>query len=313
MGGVTNSRNPLIPAYVHHCRPHIVTSIAVIGPGAIGGTVAAWLLQDSALEVTICARTPFRSLEVETPAGKISAAPRIVTDVAMAAPADWVFVATKTYDAEPTSRWFPTLVGPQTRVAILQNGVEHLARFAPYLDAARILPVVVDLPAERKAPGIIQQRRFGALLVPNIGDGVAFAALFAHSKIEAKTTADFVSAMWRKLCVNCAGAVFALTLQPPRIVARDDIAALMLGLMRECLAVGAAEGAEIEPAFPESVIAGYRATMSDAINSMHADRIAGRPMELDARNGVIVRLGAKHGIPTPLNALMVTLLETSQG
>jgi 2-dehydropantoate 2-reductase len=50
----------------------------------------------------------------------------------------------------------------------------------------------------------------------------------------------------------------------------------------------------------------------DAKNSMLADRLAGRPMEIDARNGVIVRLGRKHGIAAPMNALMVALLEAVQ-
>jgi 2-dehydropantoate 2-reductase len=63
----------------------------------------------------------------------------------------------------------------------------------------------------------------------------------------------------------------------------------------------------------ESVLSGYRAAPPDSVNSMHADRIAGRPMEIEARNGVIVRVGRKHGIPTPLNALFVELLEAAQG
>jgi 2-dehydropantoate 2-reductase len=290
-----------------------LTTVAIIGPGAIGATVAAWLAQDPALKITLCARTRFAKLEVDTPAGKLTAAPPIVTDPAHAEPADWVLIATKTYDADATARWFPALMQSNTRFAVLQNGVEHIARFAPYLDAARIVPVVVDLPAERKAPGIVHQRRLGGVLAPNIADGADFAALFANTQIEARTTGDFVSAMWRKLCVNCAGAVFALTMQPPRIVARESIAALMCALMEESLAVACAEGASIEASFPDSVINGYRAAASDAINSMHGDRIAGRPMEIDARNGVIVRLGAKHGIATPLNAAMVALLEACAG
>jgi 2-dehydropantoate 2-reductase len=59
----------------------------------------------------------------------------------------------------------------------------------------------------------------------------------------------------------------------------------------------------------ESVIDLFRKGPADAINSMHADRLAGRPMEIDARNGVIVRLGSKHGIPTPVSQIIVALLE----
>ena len=59
-------------------------------------------------------------------------------------------------------------------------------------------------------------------------------------------------------------------------------------------------------------MSGARRAPRDAGNSMLADRRAGRPMEIDARNGVIVRLGRKHGIPAPMNALMVALLEAAQ-
>ncbi len=62
---------------------------------------------------------------------------------------------------------------------------------------------------------------------------------------------------------------------------------------------------------PEAVIAGYRAGAPDGINSLHADRLAGRPMELDARNGVIVRRGALYGIPTPANAMIVALINAA--
>jgi 2-dehydropantoate 2-reductase len=58
----------------------------------------------------------------------------------------------------------------------------------------------------------------------------------------------------------------------------------------------------------EAVLGNYRAAPADSINSLHADRMAGRPMEIDARNGVIVRLGKKHGIPTPCNEMAVALL-----
>jgi len=80
-------------------------------------------------------------------------------------------------------------------------------------------------------------------------------------------------------------------------------------IVRECIAVGRAEGARLEDSLADTVVQRYRASPPDSLNSIHADRLAGRPMELDARNGVIVRLGKKHGIPTPANAMAAALLE----
>jgi 2-dehydropantoate 2-reductase len=288
------------------------TRIALIGPGAIGATVACWLAQSPDLDVTVCARTPFERLVVETPDGTIEADPLILTDPARAPPVDWALVATKTYDAPAASLWLERLVGPDTRVAVLQNGVEHVARFAPYLPAERIVPVMVDIPAERKAPGNIWQRREGVLIAPAGPDGEAFVRLFARTKLKASTHADFRTVLWRKLCVNCAGAVNGIALQPHRISHDPDIADFMRGLVAECVAVGRAEGAVLDDDTPRRVVEGYQASPGDSVNSLLADRLAGGRSEYDARNGVIVRLGEKHNIPTPLNRLATALLRAAE-
>ncbi|HTU09871.1 MAG TPA: 2-dehydropantoate 2-reductase [Allosphingosinicella sp.] len=289
-----------------------LVSIALVGPGAIGATVAGWLAQSPDLDLIVCARTPFQRLVVDAPDGRIEAAPRILTDPAAAGPADWALVATKTYDAPAAALWLERLVGPETRVAVLQNGVEHVARFAPYVPAARILPVMVDIPAERKAPGHIWQRREGVLTVPAGPDGEAFVRLFAQTPLRVSTHGDFTSILWRKLCVNCAGAVNGIALRPHRIAGDPDIAAFMRGLIEECVAVGRAEGAVLDDETARRVVEGYQASPGDSVNSLLADRLAGGRSEYDARNGVIVRLGEKHGIPTPLNRLAAALLRVAE-
>lgn len=284
-----------------------MTRIAVVGTGAVGSSIAAWLIAAPGHDVTLCVRTPFETLRVETPEGMLESTPRLLTDPASASPVDWVLVVTKTYDAPGAQRWLDHLVGPDTRVAILQNGVDHRTRF-PGLDPARIAPVIVDIPAERRAPGDVVQRRNGSLTVPDDAAGRAFAALFAHSPIETVLTDDWLSAAWRKLAVNCAGAVNALTLQPAGIAHDDEAAELMRALIRECIAVGRAEGATLPDDLPEQVIDGYRNGPTDSVNSIHADRLASRPTEADARNGVIARLGARHGIDAPLNRMADVVL-----
>jgi 2-dehydropantoate 2-reductase len=289
-----------------------MASILLIGPGAIGATLTAWLCQDDRHDVAVGARTPFDSIEVETPEGVIRAQPRVFTDVSQARPVEWVLVSTKAYDSDSAASWFSAAVGPSTRVAIIQNGVEHVERFEKHVDRERIVPVMIDLPADRVSPGRTVQRGPAHIVVPAGRNGADFVQLFAHTNFHAKQSDDFKTAVWRKLCLNCAGAPCAVVLRPQGIVHQPGVAELMRTLVRECVAVGRAEGAKLEDSIPDEIVERALRGSKTNGNSMYADRVAGRPMEYDARNGVIVRKGKAHGIAAPMNALMVALLEAVQ-
>lgn len=286
--------------------------IAIVGPGAIGGAVALWLDRTGHHEVVLCARRPLDELSMDTPAGRISARLQVCIDPASAPRVDFVLVATKAYDVVSSAAWLRQLVAPETTVAILQNGVEHCERFAPYVPLDHILPVMVGISAERPSPNHILQRGATRMSVPDTPRGRAFAALFAGTPVEVSPVADFKTALWRKLCGNSAGAINALLLQPTRVMHDAKIAELTLAIVREAVAVGRAEGAVLDDSVAQAVLQGMRNAPPDSINSMQADRMAGRPMEIDARNGAIIRLGAKHGIPTPCNAMATALLEAME-
>ena len=286
-------------------------TIAIIGPGAIGGILAAWLAQDPANDVTVCVRTPFDHLEVETPSGRITARPRVLTSVVDATPVDWVLITTKAYDAVATAEWLPSLRREDTCVVVLQNGVEHVERFSRFVPVAQLVPAVIDCPAERTAPGRMRQRGASWIVVPDTANGRAFVPLFAKTNFDVRTD-DVTTRAWAKLCINAPGAISAILMKPTGVIQVEPIPELTRGMVRECIAVGRAEGAVLDDAIVEAVVEGARKAPPDGLNSLIADRMAGRPMEIDARNGAVVRLGRKHGIPTPLNEMAVALLTAAQ-
>jgi 2-dehydropantoate 2-reductase len=285
-----------------------MAKITLIGPGAIGSTLAAWLSQRREHEITVGARTPFDSIELEHPSGRFKATPRVLTDPAQAMTADWVLVATKAYDSDAAARWFGS-IGDRTRLAVIQNGVEHVQRFSSYLDASRIVPVMIDCPATRHSPGRVTQGGPIHMVVPEGPHGAEFVGLFSGLGLDVRETPDFVTAVWKKLCLNSAGAVSAALLAPAGIAHHAGVAEIQREIVRECIAVGRAKGAVLGDEIADEIVERMRRGPRDASNSMLADRRAGRPMEIDARNGVIVRLGRAHGIAAPMNALMVALLE----
>jgi 2-dehydropantoate 2-reductase len=283
--------------------------VAIVGVGAIGGVLAALLEVTGRHQITLCTRRPLAQLTVKTPLGVVIVKAANLTDPAQAEPADWVLVATKTYDAQAAAAWFPALCKENAPVAVVQNGVEHRERFSLYMNNDRILPVIIDCPVERHPDGLVHQRGAAQMKVESSKQGREFAELFAGSNAHIELTDDFLTAAWSKLCINSAGVLSALTMKPAGVLRDEAMAEIALGIVAECAAVGRAEGAQLDDSIAQKVLNGYRAQPPDSINSMLADRLAGRPMEIDARNGVIVRTGASHGIKTPMNQMAAALLQ----
>lgn len=311
--------------------------VAVVGVGAIGGVIAALLHSAGRHQITLCTRRPLGQLIVRTPNGDVQVEATNLTDDVLASPVDWVIVATKTYDTEGAARWVEPLASGGGLIAVIQNGVEHRERFAQIIPEDRSLPVIIDCPVERNPDGLVVQRgdvkmsveagllgtEFASLFTPSVS-GVElvskslstsnygqFEARFKHTTVTIDLTGDFLTASWRKLCFNSAGAISALTLQPAGVLRDPEMGRTAFDIVTECAAVARALGANLDPNIAQQVLEGYRAQPFDSVNSMLADRLAGRPMEIDARNGVIVRKGEALGIPTPLNRLIVALLRAA--
>lgn len=286
-----------------------MANVAVVGVGAIGGVLAGLLETSQSHEITLCTRRPLATLTIATPDGPVSVRFHNATDASQTEPVDWILCATKTYDAVSAAKWFPGLSGPETRLAVIQNGVEHRENFAGLFAADRILPVVIDVPAERRSDSDILQRAAASMRVEDSAQGADFAALFANTKAKLDLADDFLTAAWAKLCINAAGVISALTLKPAGVLRDEALGEVALGIVAECVAVGRAEGANLDDATGERVLAGVRAGSPLSVNSLLADRLANRQTEIDARNGVIARRGALHGIPTPLNSMAVALFK----
>ncbi|MGY4263669.1 2-dehydropantoate 2-reductase [Bradyrhizobium sp. USDA 4519] len=128
-------------------------------------------------------------------------------------------------------------------------------------------------------------------------------------------SADFTTLAWRKLLLNAvANPITALTLQRQAVFRRADVKALCRAILEEAANVGRADGAQLAPDEAELMLATLLTYPPDAGTSMYFDRVAGRPFEADALTGAIVAAGERHGVPTPLNGLLLTLLRaTSDG
>jgi len=286
-------------------------TVAVLGLGNIGAAIAGSLCAAGHHDVVGCARDRLDRLVLERPEGTVEVCLRTLADPAEAQPVDWVLLCTKAHQTPSVAPWLARLCQASTRVAVLQNGIGHAARVAPYIGAASAVPAVVYYNGERPGPGRVRLRRGGDLDLAVADDalGREFASLLDGTLMRVRLSADFTTRLWRKLLVNAvANPMTALTLQRQGVMRRDDVHALCLAVLEEAAVVGRAEGARLAEDEPARIMDGLFSFPPDAGTSMYFDRLAGRALEIDALTGAIVAAADRHGIAVPLNRALFALL-----
>ena len=282
--------------------------IALIGPGAIGTTIAA-VLHDAGRTPLLCGRTAHPELRLRHDEGETVVPGPVLTDpTVIARPADLVFVAVKTTQNADSAGWLRTLCDENTVVCALQNGVEQKAQLEPWVNGATVLPSVVWFPAQREPDASVWLRAKPRLTLPDLPGAERVQQALAGTRCAVDLAADFTTVAWRKLLQNAVAGLMVLTGRRAGMFAREDITALGLAYLRECLQVARAEGAALSDNVPEEIIAGFHRAPADLSTSILIDRLNGRPLEWDIRNGVVQRRGRQHGIPTPLSDIIVPLL-----
>lgn len=293
--------------------PATTPRVAVVGVGAIGSVHAAALQNAGAGGLILCARPGHAPVTVEHPDGRRTrvTAPMVTSPAAAEpaeGPADWVLLAVKSHQTAGAADWLRALATPATTVVVLQNGVEHRELVAPFAGGATVLPAIVWCPAEAAGAGQVRQRGPARLVVAAGDAGRRLRDLLAGGSVDVELTDDFVTEAWQKLTVNAVSGLSALAGRGAGIYRDPAMAELARRLAAECVAVGRAEGAQLAASLPDEIVARMAAQPPGTGSSILADRLAGRPLEWDARNGVIQRLGARHAIPTPVSDVIVPLL-----
>jgi len=283
-------------------------SVALLGPGAIGTTIAA-AMHEVGRTPTLCGRSAHDHLKLDFEGGSVVVPGPVHIDPAeIKKTFDLVFVAVKSTHIEAAAPWLATLCGPKTIVCVLQNGVEQKKHFAPFLSGNTVLPSVVWFPAQREPDASVWLRGKARLTLPDVPDTAAVLAALGDTRCSVDVAVDFISVAWRKLLQNAVGGLMVLTGRRAGMYARSDITTLALAYVKECLEVARAEGAMLGDEVVQEIIDGFHRSPADLGTSILADRQAGRPLEWDSRNGVVQRLGHAHGIPTPISDLLVPLL-----
>jgi len=282
--------------------------IALIGPGAIGTTIAA-ALHEVGRTPLLCGRTAHPQLTLRHEEGEIVVPGPVLSDpTAVSHPFDIVFVAVKVTQVAESAGWLARLCDENTIVCALQNGVEQKTQLAPLVNGAEVLPSIVWFPAQREPDASVWLRATPRLTLPDLPQAKAIADALSGTRCTVELSSDFISLAWRKLLQNAVAGLMVLANRRAGMFSRPDITALALAYLQEGLTVARAEGATLSDSVPQEIVDGFHRVPADLGTSILADRQANRPLEWDIRNGVIQRFGRSHNISTPIGDVLVPLL-----
>ena len=229
----------------------IATTIALVGPGAVGTTVAA-LLYKAGHQVLLCGHTPRDSIELRPDGGDPIVVPGpVLTDPGQVpGSVDVVVLAVKATQNDDAAGWLARLCDEHTIVTVLQNGVEQVEQVKPHCPSSPVIPGIVWYSAETQPQGWVRLRTEAALVLPSGPAATTVAELLRGAGCRVDTDPDFITAAWRKLLTNALAGFMVLSRRRSGMFRRDDVAELSRRYVAECLAVARAEGARL----PDDVV-----------------------------------------------------------
>jgi 2-dehydropantoate 2-reductase len=297
--------------------------IAVVGAGGVGGGFGAALAKAGADVIFIArgahlAAMKSQGLKVQGGRGETHLVPtRATDDPADIGKVDIVLFCVKLWDVESAGQHIRPLIGPDTAVIPLQNGIDAAERLIPILGSNAVMGGVAQISASIVGPGLIQQ--VGTFMRMIFGEfdgkrrkrGEDFLALCLKAGFDATLSDHILTELWMKFILLATNAgITAATRQPiGKLRDDDDIRPIMIAAFREVFDVGRAKGVALPADAVEKILdfVGHAPPTMKA--SMALDLERGNRLELPWLGGKVVELGRQLGVPTPTHSMMYAMLK----
>ncbi|WP_457329010.1 ketopantoate reductase family protein [Rhizobacter sp. P5_C2] len=288
-------------------------TVAVMGAGAVGCYFGGMLAR-AGHQVTLIARPQHvdaiarDGLRMQTRTFDERVRLQASTDVAAVQGAQLVLFCVKSTDTESAAAAMRPHLSPGALVLTLQNGVDNDERVRGVL-SNEVAASVVYVATEMAGPGHLLHHGRGELVIAPNSVAASLVEVLAAAGVPATVSDNVRGALWAKLILNCAyNAISAIGRVPyGRFVDHPGVPQVMHDVIAECLAVAQAEGVQV-PGDVEATVRGLAATMPGQFSSTAQDVMRGKPSEIDHLNGLVVRRGERHGVPTPVNRVLHTLV-----
>ena len=301
--------------------------IALVGAGGIGAIYGAALAKAGA-DVTFVARGAHlaamqqNGLRIEGDRGETLICPAQATDdpatiAATGGVVDCVLLCVKLWDVESAGAQLRPIVGPETAVVPVQNGIDAHERLIPILGEGPVMGGTAFVTGSIVSPGVVRQTgtyfqmTFGELDGHISRRGERLRELCAAAGIDGMLSPDIRVPLWQKFLLLVPLANLNALTRVPLGIWRGDAELLRLfeDSLRETIAVGQTEGVALPADSFDKVMATMWSMPDYHMTSMGNDLLRGNRLELPWFAGKVAELGRRHAIPTPANGFVYTALK----
>jgi len=295
--------------------------IAIMGSGGVGAYVGA-RLQAAGQDVSFIARGSHLQalqtdgLRIEGALHPVHLAQVHATDdPSLIGPVDLIVFAVKLGDTDAAARAMQPLIGPETRILTLQNGIDSVALLQPHAGPARVRGGAIYVSAVIDRPGVIRSPGGLHVIVADAADGDPvmadfFAACDRATALDAKPSNAIDTVLWEKFIALSSLSATTSLLRAPMglIMGHPETRTLQRQLLDEAVAVGRAAGQMVRSSLADEIMAKLAALPAGFRSSMSEDLQRGKPLELPWLSGRVHALGLQHGVPTPAHSTVYRAL-----
>ena len=295
--------------------------IAIMGAGGIGGCYGG-LLAKAGFDVTLIARGAHleaiteKGLRLVQPEGEFTVDVAATGNPSLVGTMDLVIFSVKAHQNLTAVPLIKPLIGVETTVLTIQNGVESADEIGQEYGAERVLPGSAYVISNVVSPGVVKQQSqiprvaFGESNGERSQRAIAVQDAFLKANIMAELSDDISRVLWSKLLYNSPanGMASAARLSPRDLIEYPEGRSMFKLAIQEVADVGTASGVPLGKDDVQGAMDLIAARPIGARGSMQADLEAGRPLELDAIVGSVGRIGRKLNVPTPIFDILYTLL-----
>ena len=296
--------------------------LAVMGAGGVGGYFGG-LLARAGHNVTFIARGPHldalrrNGLRVASANdGNFTVSGKATDDPTSAGPQELVLFTVKMYDNDDAIRAIAPMVGPDTVILTLQNGIDNGDRLADALGPERVMIGSAYLEGRISEPGVVTQGGPGAASFGERATGITergrrLLEVFQGAGWRVELLENMTGMLWKKFAYlsGSAGVCAASGCAYGELRVVPETRAAIRAAIAEALAVGAAAGAPLEPDSLEWSMHALDNFPATGMASLAKDFAEGRPVELEGLTGAVIRMGRQRQVPTPVNDTLYAILK----